>query len=146
MMAKPYVYRGDARDYHWLGHVEDGAIAYFENMPPDTRWTTADSVPADAPVVDEFRVQRQDEEITTAEKAAAEVELRQPNRAAPAEDWKTYAVADGGFQAATGVHPNDATRKAIVDHYTEQPAHTPQAPTDTPDTAVHAVSGDAPKE
>lgn len=118
MEAQPYVYRGDPRDYHWLGHVEDGAIAYFDGRPPDERWQPHDAeVPADAVVVDELRAQQQDE-ATAAADQAGQPELKQPNKAAPAADWVAYADLHGGFEAATGTPPAEATRKAIVDHYT----------------------------
>ncbi|MFD2421671.1 hypothetical protein [Amycolatopsis pigmentata] len=35
------------------------------------------------------------------------------------EDWKAYAAAHGGFEEATGKSPADATRKEIVDHYSD---------------------------
>ena len=129
-MARPYVYRGDPRDYHWLGHVEDGAVGYFDGRPPDERWHPYESeVPVDAVVIDELRAQQQDEATAGAGQAAgSDGEPRQPNKAASAEDWKAYAAAHGGFQEATGKHPDDATRKAIVDHYTSSdPAETGEA-------------------
>ena len=48
----------------------------------------------------------------------SEEELKQPNKAASAEDWKAFALAHGGFEQETGVSPHQASRKAIVDHYT----------------------------
>jgi hypothetical protein len=126
-MAKPFVYRGEPRDYHFLGRVVDGAIAFFEHRPPDERWQPHEAdVATDADVVDAARAQQHDA-ATAAADAAQQAgqgdELRQPNKAASAEDWKAYAAAHGGFQDATGVHPDDATRKAIVEHYTNEPAN-----------------------
>lgn len=97
-MADAYVYRGEPRDYHTVGHVKDGDVAYFDR-PPDSRWRpyTGNA----APTVD-----------------ATEQAPRQPNKAASAADWQAYAEQHGGFQDATGTIPADATRKAIVDHYT----------------------------
>ncbi len=56
-------------------------------------------------------------------------ELRRPNKAAAAADWVAYAQAEGSFPG----DPEAATRKAIVDHYTEPvadpaPADAPPAP------------------
>jgi hypothetical protein len=127
-MAQPYVYRGDPRDYHWLGHVEDGAVAYFEHRPPDERWQPHEATVADdAALVDPLRTQQQDEAIAATGQAGTDAEVKQPNKAASAEDWKAYALAHGGFQDATGTHPDDATRKAIVDHYTAGDPATPDA-------------------
>lgn len=128
-MAQPYVYKGEPRDYHWLGHVVHGAIAFFEGRPPDERWHPHEAdVPADAAVVDPLRTQQQDEAIAAADQTGESGgDVKQPNKAASAEDWKAYAAAHGGFQDTTGTHPDDATRKAIVDHYTAGDPATPDA-------------------
>lgn len=94
------------------------------HRPPDGNWSEVVIPPAVAEP--EPTEQPADEEPDVAEDAvadeaeAAAAELRQPNKAASADDWKAYAAADGSFQAATGTHPDEATRKAIVDHYTAE--------------------------
>lgn len=58
-------------------------------------------------------------------------ELRRPNKAASKEDWQSYAAAEGSFTASTGTLPEEATRAAIIDHYTAgdtpEPATEPAA-------------------
>lgn len=105
-MGEPYVYQGDPRTYAF-GHVTPGAIACFELRPPDGDW-----VPYVPPMVEE-------EAPAEAAGAGDGDGLKQPNKAASAADWVAYAEAHGGFQAATGVAPADASRKAIVDHYSQ---------------------------
>src|ERR1700753_124303 len=134
-MAKPCGYGGaDARDSPSLGFsAVPGDIVYLTGLPPDERF-----VPHDAPVpahaeTDE-RAEHADEQAGAdwRDPVAAETEdLKQPNKAASAEDWKAYAAAHGGFQEATGVHPDDATRKAIVDHYADPASAAPDQRTDT---------------
>lgn len=130
MMAKSYVYRGEPLDDPWLGYVQDGAVAYFEGRPPDGRWHETETPVVQAPVTEELATEEQVAELEREEDGT----LRQPNKAASADDWKSYALAHGGFQESTGVHPDDATRKAIVDHYTAdqstESAYAAQAPAD----------------
>ncbi len=117
-----YVFNGPApAPYPW-GMVNPGEVAVFMHRPPDSNW--AEVVP---PVVEQEPAAETPADEPAAEVAAADEveaaaagELRQPNKAASADDWKAYAVDHGGFEAVTGVHPDDATRKAIVDHYTAE--------------------------
>jgi hypothetical protein len=121
-MGQAFVYQGSPRDYPF-GHVDPGAVAFFEGRPPDEDW--APHVPA--PAADEEPVggeHGRDEPPSTDVDAGDDQPmggLRQPNKAASAEDWKAYAAAHGGFQEVTGTHPDDATRRAIVEHYTGEP-------------------------
>jgi hypothetical protein len=126
-MGKPYVFHGPPRDYHHLGRVNDGEVAYFEARPPDDNWTPWEAPEgAEMAEVDPAKVERHEQAVADEEaRFAAEQEaLKQPNKAASADDWRAFAAAHGGFQEATGVHPDDATRKAIVDHYAENPVQT----------------------
>ena len=107
--------------YPW-GTVNPGQVAVFMHRPPDGNWSevqipTAEEPSPAVPMESEEDVA----EVAASDEAelAATAELRQPNKAASADDWKAYAAAEGSFQAATGTHPDEATRKAIVDHYTE---------------------------
>lgn len=135
-MAKPYRYVGqDARDYPSLGFsAAPGDILYLTGLPPDERFVPHE---AEIPVVDAEAEQA----VHGDEQAGADwrnpvvdeqaEDLKQPNKAAPAADWTAFAAAHGGFEQATGTAPADATRKAIVDHYTENPVAVPDQRTDT---------------
>lgn len=106
--------------YPW-GTVRPGDIAYFAGRAPNGDWSpvTAEATPEpDAVTADDAIVDETETAAATADEGSAE-SLRQPNKAASADDWKAYAIDHGGFEQATGVHPDDATRKAIVDHYTD---------------------------
>lgn len=93
--------------YPW-GMVHPGDIAYFTGRAPNGDWAEFAATP-EPPTSDAAPVEPS---------ASENEEPKQPNKAASSEDWKAYAAADGSFEAATGMHPDDATRKAIVDHYT----------------------------
>lgn len=86
---------------HAWGMANPGDIAMFAIRPPSTDWTEV------LPELEPAEVEPE-----------PEGDLKQPNKAASAEEWKAYAVAHGGFQEDTGRHPDDATRRAIVEHYT----------------------------
>lgn len=113
-----YEYTGIApTNYPW-GVVKPGDIAYFGpgSRPPDGDWAIhVPAAPAPEQVVGEagpeLSVLPEGDEVAAGGPA-------RPNKAASAEDWKAFAVADGSFQEATGTHPDEATRRAIVDHYT----------------------------
>lgn len=108
--------------YPW-GTVNPGEVAVFMHRPPDGNWSEVPIVPAvdpePEPVAEEVAA-ADEAEVAEAEGADEAEELRQPNKAASADDWKAYAAVEGSFQAATGTHPDEATRKAIVDHYTAE--------------------------
>lgn len=112
MQSKPWIYSGPPYE-DAFGHVETGGVAYFAGRPPSDDWSPW-TPPILAPV-----------EAPTAVPAEASGEtdageLRQPNKAASADDWRLYADQHGGFEEATGKSPLDpaTTRKEIVDHYT----------------------------
>lgn len=91
-----YTFVGDEpRRFPW-GTVRPGDIACF-HVYPGQDWREVEPEPASTQVA---------------------AEMKRPGKAASAEDWKAYALAHGGFQEATGTHPDDATRRAIVEHYT----------------------------
>lgn len=113
-MATAHVYHGEPRDYPSLGfHADPGDIACFEGRAPDERWSPFEG---DAP------------EDARELPGVPDEAPKQPNKAASAAAWCAFAIADGSFQVATGTHPDAASRKAIVDHYTaadgEQPSDT----------------------
>lgn len=148
-MATAYRYTGsDARDYPTLGfHVNPGDLLYLDGKPPDGSFEpvkpgsmeTGDEAPAEG--ADWRR-----DAYPTSEPP------RRPNKAAAQADWVEFAKADGSFEDATGTSPEDATRRAIVDHYSfgpepERAAPSPETaaePTSAPADAEHA--DDAPKE
>lgn len=110
-MATPYRYVGEsARDYPTLGiHVEPGDTLYLDGRAPDDRFVVVEVPAGEQPgVAADYRGPLPDEDP------------KQPNKAASAEEWKAYALAHGGFEDATGTHPDDATRRAIVEHYTAE--------------------------
>jgi hypothetical protein len=95
----------DAEPYPW-GVVKPGDIAYFPDRAPNGDWVPV-TVPAPEAAPD-------DEPEAAPEVAVPEMP-RRPNKAAPAADWVAYAKADGTFPG----DPDTATRKAIVDHYSD---------------------------
>lgn len=117
---RAYTYTGPAPVTYPWGVVAPGAIAYFPGRPPDVDWT--EYVAPAAVVAAEESADAESGAAPAGEAGSdstADAALAaRPNKAAAAEDWKAFAVADGGFQESTGLHPDDATRKAIVDHYT----------------------------
>lgn len=124
-MATPYRYVGaDARDYPTLGFsVTPGDVLYLQGRPPDEASFEAITVDAPAGTAIEpldWRAPIGDEP------AVREDYLTRPAKAASADEWRAYALADGGFQEATGTTPDEATRKAIVDHYTAEADDTPK--------------------
>lgn len=117
-----FVFNGTGPALYPWGTVNPGEVAVFMHRPPDGNWSevvippaVAEPEPAEQPADEEPDVA---EVAATDEAEAAAAELRQPNKAASADDWKAYAAVEGSFQAVTGTHPDEATRKAIVDHYT----------------------------
>lgn len=137
-MAKPYRYVGhDARDYPSLGFgAAPGDIVYLTGLPPDERFVPHEAELPTADVEAEQAVHGDEQagadwrNPVTEESVPAE-DLKQPNKAAPAADWTAFAEAHGGFEQATGTPPADATRKAIVDHYADNPVTVPDQRTDT---------------
>lgn len=157
-MATAYRYTGsDAREYPTLGfRVEPGDVLYLEGKPPDLTvfveaeagsMETGDAVPD---VGADWRA-------STHPTSLPLPEVKQPNKAASQADWVEYAKADGSFQEATGTAPEDATRKAIVEHYATatdpaaagnpgtEPAPEP-TPTPAPEPAADPAATDTPKE
>lgn len=90
--------------YPW-GMVEPGAVGVFPHRAPDASWVEV--VEDDAPLPEP-------EETVPPELVVPE---NRPPKASDAATWTAFAIEDGQFQAATGVHPNSATRKAIVEFY-----------------------------
>ena len=105
-----FVFNGVAPTPYPWGVVQPGDVGFFEHRAPNGDWSPFEPAAAPVPDVD-------DEEPVDTGADPADGEVRQPNKAASAEDWKAYAAADGSFEVTTGIHPDDATRKAIVDHY-----------------------------
>lgn len=106
-----YEYTGIAPTQYPWGVVKPGDIAYFGpgSRPPDGDWAV--HVPA-APAPQRAVAEAAPEPAVLPDGPA------RPNKAASAEDWRAFAVAEGSFQQTTGTHPDEATRRAIVDHYT----------------------------
>lgn len=98
---------------YWGWTAQPGAIAAFPFTPPDDKWELViEEEPAPA-VAEEGQEEKTD---------GGQYPVR-PNKAAPAADWITYAVADGTFQEKTGQDPEaeSTTRKSIVEFYTGAP-------------------------
>ena len=108
-----YVFKG-AQDtpYPW-GVVHPGDIAYFAHRAPNGDWSEV--VTAPEPVAPPEHAADTEADVV---EPTPDVP-RRPNKAASKEDWQAYAIAEKSFTDATGIHPDDATRKEIVDHYTE---------------------------
>lgn len=118
-MATAYRYVGeDERDYPTLGFsVKPGDVLYLDGRPPaDGRFVEHEAAPAEGEEQSESADWRNP--ITDDPDAPA---LKQPNKAALAADWTAYAIQDGRFEQATGTHPSDATRAAVVEFYTSIP-------------------------
>src|SRR5207302_4981386 len=100
-MATAYQFTGPGEmDYHHLGRVTPGDIAYFEHRAPDDRWTPVTGTPSPpASTVDTGKVERHEAAVDEEEARFAEQELKRPNKAAPAAEWKAYAAAEGSFEA-----------------------------------------------
>lgn len=142
-MATAYRYTGsDARDYPTLGfHCEPGDLLYLDGKPPDDRFEPVE--PGSMQTGDEPPVEGAD---WRADAFPTSEPPRKPNKAAAAADWVEFAKADGSFEEATGTPPEDATRRAIVDHYSFGPNEA-EAEQDTPAPSAPAEpADDAPKE
>jgi hypothetical protein len=151
-MATAYRYTGsDARDYPTLGfHVEPGDLLYLDGRPPDASFVEVE--PGSMETSDEPPVEGADwrrDAFSTSDVP------RRPNKAAAAADWVEFAKADGSFEEATGTLPEDATRRAIVEHYSsdpepEQPDPEPESEAAIDDTPAPPApadpADDAPKE
>lgn len=139
-MATAYRYTGtDARDYPTLGfRVVPDDVVYLDGKAPD---------PAFVPI-EAGSMQTGDDtpDVGVDWRASAHPSSlplpKQPNKAASQADWVEYAKADGGFEEATGTSPDDATRRAIVEHYSFGPDPEQQ----TEPAAVQPAVDDTPKE
>ena len=98
-MTAAYEFVGDEQMYPW-GVVHRGDIAYFTGRAPDGDWR-------------EFVPTAVEAEPVVESEERPHVDLRRPNRAASAADWRAYAKADSEFLD----DPDTLTRQAIVDRY-----------------------------
>jgi len=96
---------GEDRMYPW-GVVHPGDIAFFTGRAPDGDWVP--HVPATPAAAEETPAEG-------AELTGGGPELKRPGKADSASDWVAYAKAEGSFPG----DPDTATRKAIVEHYTD---------------------------
>lgn len=139
-MATAYRYTGsDARDYPTLGfRVEPGDLLYLDGRPPDANFEPVE--PGSMEIGDEPEVGAD----WRASTHPTSLPVKQPNKAASQADWVEYAKADGSFEETTGTPPEDATRRAIVEHYSFGPEPEADATPEVPAPAEPA--DDAPKE
>jgi hypothetical protein len=137
-MATAYRYTGtDAREYPSLGfRVEPGDVLYLDGTPPDSTFVRVDPGSMETGEdVPEVGVDWRSNTFPTSSPA-----LKQPNKAASQAVWVEYANADGSFEEATGQAPEEATRRAIVEHYSADPE--PEATEPVTEPAAEPVVDD----
>lgn len=151
-MATAYRYTGtEARDYPTLGfHVDPGDVMYLDGRAPDSMFVPVE--PGSMETGEDVPQVGADWRADTHPSSLPYPEPTKPNKAASQADWVEYAKADGSFEDATGTPPEDATRRAIVEHYSfgANPASEPEAAPVTEQPAIPApaapVEDDTPKE
>lgn len=113
-MATAYQYTGtEAREYPTLGfRVEPGDVLYLDGMAPDATFVVVE--PGSKETGDDVPEVGVDWRSLS---HPSSTPVKQPNKAASQATWVEYAIADGSFEETTGQAPEEATRKAIVEHY-----------------------------